>query len=151
MPKADEAPPEAPPRIPSQRDAIQVLFSRKAIDEDQVRAAMEIRECWRAVTGSLWARAQNFDGTRTGRTSADWPRGLATAYLERYKPWADAMGAKRCRGGSTFLSVAFDAVVDERTLGEIDADHGWQHGTASDYVREALETYVRMARWRMAA
>lgn len=133
------------------RDAVQVLHERGVIGGPEARAALEIRRVWSMITGQMWARSQRLEqgALRTrGADSQPVSAALEAAYLDRYRPWAAELFARRNATQVHWLEIVYDAVVDERTLADIDRDRRMRPGRAGEIVREALELYATMARWR---
>ena len=102
-------------------------------------AAREIRRIFGMITAGLWSKAVDMNGIRGASEGA--PEWLATAHLDRYKPWADEMG----RIGA--LSFVIEWLIDERPFAQIDRDHRQRHGRASEVVDGAFLRYAEMAGW----
>jgi len=144
-----KAKPKPPAPKLRRRDAVQVLHERRVIDGPEVRAALEIRRVWSLITGALWARSQRYE--RYARGTAELTVSpVDDAYVDRYKPWADTLTDRQRRTRVPWLDIVHDAIVDERTLSEIDAGRRWREGRAADLLREALELYATMAGWEVA-
>lgn len=125
------------------RCSLETMRSRGLIGMEEIRAADEIARCWFGICGGLFSKAQNVETIRgSGR---GMPAGVAEAYTERYKPWADWAGHPSRRH---MLAVVVDVVVDGWTVSEIDADRAWRNGSAATYLRDGLERYAQMAGWR---
>lgn len=146
---ADEARIEPTPQTLAKRrrDTLQVLFERRAIGVEELRAALEIRRVFHAVIAASMARVSRLDEPRGPRRV---PEFIDAAWSGRYKPWANEMSARRKLGGPPILEVVIDAVVDELSCRQIDRARHWREGKAADYIRLGLERYAVRAGWRAA-
>lgn len=129
---------DAPVRPPPKRDPVETWQARKLITGDEYRAAREIERVFRSLVAGLFAKAAKHDA-RMGRPEMqEW---LASAYSERYKPWADAMHRDA-------LAMTIDVVVDGWTLDDVAASRAVRRQNVSRDVRNGLRLYATMAGWQ---
>lgn len=126
------------------------LFEREEIGSEQLSASAEIRTIFMAVSGGLFAKAQNFDRVDNGggKELPDW---LMGAYQLRYLPWADEMSRHRKATGKRVHEAIIEAAVEGRSGRDIDGVMGVRKGTAKELVVYGLARYVDISRKRQAA
>lgn len=118
------------------------MFEQKALDSDQLSAAVEIEKIFMLVAGALFARGQNYERVGGGMpsTSPDW---AIRAYRDRYLPWCAEM-KRYTYGPETNLAYAIRIIIDGHSLHQMDEENRWKKGTASQLIKEALSSYVKL-------
>lgn len=118
------------------------MFEQKALDSDQLSAAVEIEKIFMMVAGALFARGQNYERVGGGMpsTSPDW---AIRAYRDRYLPWCAEM-KRYTYGPETDLAYAIRIIIDGHSLHQMDEENRWKKGTASQLIKEALSSYVKL-------
>jgi hypothetical protein len=128
-----------------QRRPLESLWSAGKLDDDHVRAAMEIERVFRAVTAAVTARVASYGVAHA--PASEWRGGLIAAYAERYTPWRDCAGTMIVRHGYCLVDLVTDVVVEERGIVVVARKIGAKPSTVLKYLREGLWLYCEMAGW----
>jgi hypothetical protein len=106
-PFRDRGTPEAASK-PSRKDPIAELGRSQRLDPDQVRAALEIRQIYEAVSSGLRARTLQLSLPRDRQIwrMGDMPASLALARRRRFMPWAERLRASDAKALDIALRIA---------------------------------------------
>lgn len=133
-------------------DVIAGLLARRRISHEQAEAAGEIRRVLEAVGRGMFPTAQTMAFTgkaprvRTWRDFIDRMSARERRAWERhYIPWTREMSLEIAAGlgGTRWLQLVLDIVVDNCGLRETEQRYGLRHGTAIEYLIQGLERYHR--------
>lgn len=144
-------------------DPLSRMLAKGSLTQEQVRAALEIREIYQALSAGLFARAHMAE--RTGRTRYEIGERIAHLHAGRYLPWAEYLAGRAAnppanthaarlpatepRFGTcpVAVEIAIDIVIDGKSLAEIEQERRWRHGMAGEILRYALAVYTQRAGW----
>lgn len=135
-------------------DLIARLFRERRIGLAHARAADEIRTVSEAVGRSLMSflspDLMSLDGGRH-RAGIDFLDRMTERerrlWQRHYLPWTQRMlGASGELAGVRHLRLVIDAVVENRSLRDIESEYRLAHGRAFALVHAGLELYARGAR-----
>ena len=131
-------------------DVVDRLHRRGALSLEQLQAAEDLRAAWASLTRGLFMSARRLDARQVDggggfRDPVDRMRARDLARMKRYRPWASATGAvhvaARHTPGLTLLQLAIDMLVDNLGPTQVERRHGLRNGTATGWLRRALDMY----------
>lgn len=133
-------------------NAVSALLDQRLINEDQARAAEEIRQVYEAVVGTQAAvpvEGERIAGGIVPERLARLGERIEALWRHRYRPWAILVAARRVqcnRGGYIpMIRPALDLIALDLTPTEIAAFRDLRPETALATVVEALDRYSRIA------
>lgn len=131
-----------------QESVVDSMFAKGKLSAEQRRAANEIAEVWRAVSGALYAQVQQYEPhIPGGRSVEDWRVGMIRAYHERYIPWRDEAGRVSAGRGRVVFDLVQAVAVDNYGFRQVANRYGMDQRTVLRLVRESLYRYAEMAGW----
>ena len=146
----DEGPTVETLTKPSRRDPVERLYEKGRLNDDQLRAAREIRVIYERVASPVRARVRRLESAgraprRSGRTVSeplsDW---VAERHASTYKPWAarvQDIAARQTGGARHLLAFIIDVVVEGEALDTARRRYGVGWATALEWLRFALDFY----------
>jgi hypothetical protein len=148
--KPDTPTPET--RAKLRRDTVRALHEAGRLDDTQLAAALEIRVVLEAVGRGMFPTS-GFGLTpgvamqrRPGRDFLDRMSAEERRMWQRnYLPWTKAMAVQIAAAlpPVRWLQLVLDIVIDNAGLRDVERRYALRHGTAADYLRQALEIYGR--------
>lgn len=123
------------------------LITSGRIGPIELQSLTEIEKVYMHLCRRLTVRGYELTDKTSKAASVGDQSWFLDAYYGRYKPWADNWSRRRAQLSDKTLEVVFDVMMSNRTGKEIDAEHGWRHGTAIKVFINGLRDYAAAAEW----
>ncbi len=118
-----------------ERDVLLFLLEKGALAQEQVAAAIEIKDAWMYRTGEVTIRTTNLERPR--QPAVPGPPGRHEAWVNRrFVVWAQAMSAH-----DLAVSPVVDICLDNAGLGACDRTYGKRNGWAKQQLHDGLALY----------
>lgn len=118
------------------------LVDRGLIGPDEIQAAHEIEQAWRAIDGRYRLKAvalDRIDGSR--HSDMPWPATLAKT-VHAYQSWAAYWSARRKVHGDPMLAVVTAVVIEELPIRDIALRVGRRHSVVEQGLACGLRHYA---------
>jgi len=127
---------------PSRRDPIQMLSEKGKLEEDQVRAAIEIRRIYEAVSRDLGVRTQIIGAVRdrNGWRCHEVPGNLSWTRRRRFLPWAEQL---RCQDPGT-LDIVLRITVFGASVFTVSRRHKLSWASCVEKLCRGLDLYWKL-------
>jgi hypothetical protein len=118
-----------------ERDVLLYLLEKGALAQEQVAAAIEIKDAWMYRTSELTIRTTNLERPR--QPGMRGPLGRHEAWVNRrFVVWARAMNEH-----DLAVPPVVDICLDNAALGACDRTYGKRNGWAKQQLRDGLALY----------